>query len=154
MDYVDIEEIMKEAQNQKLFDEKNWGYTKVFEIGFKIAQEKTKNMLPKYKLIKCKYWDEKFWQLLSLWYAVRVWFWANKAFIKDRIDWNVDTYKDYINYKGKDFMHFFNVANNMQQNWLYGKEIAIDSFSPHYYTLDIKEFGDISYPTCYAVKPI
>ena len=151
-EYEDIDRVWKQAKLLKMLDDNAGGRTQVFEIFYLDFEAKTIWMMPKHKKVSWKYWDKQMMDLLKLWYAIRVWFWVNKEFFPDRLDKEIDTYKDYNKYKGSSFKHFFNIAID-SEIWQKDKEIAIDSFAPNRYGININEFKKIAYPTRYAIIP-
>jgi len=79
--------------------------------------------------------DSKFNYFLNMWYCLVVWIAVNKDFTNDIIDWKLDKFEDYVNYKG-DLRHYTNI-------WIwkarftepkpesYGREFNLDSYFKH-----------------------
>ena len=151
-EYEDIDRVAIQAKKMKMLDDKSGGRTQVFEIFYLDFIENTKGINPKHKKVSWKVWDKQYEELLKNWYSVRVWFSSSKEFMTDRKDGKVDIYKNYDKYKGKDIKHFFNIARD-SEIWKEDIDVAIDSFAPHRYEIDIKEFKKIAYPTRYAIIP-
>lgn len=93
--------------------------------------------------------ETKFMELLEKWYAIQVYFYANKEFVKNiKDDWIIQI-EDWEKYKGRYYAHTFNVA----KKW--NKYYVFDSVYTHINHKDI-EVDDITWfrnfigNTCFA----
>ena len=110
--------------------------------------EKRKRTIP--NLIRFEKFDDLVlndW--LERWYAVVIWISVNRNFVRDAIDWKLNMFRDYSQYKWIDLKHFTNIMRWKNRLWDkaedFNKEFIIDSYAFNKqwkswnYECDIKE---------------
>jgi hypothetical protein len=149
-----------------LHTDESGGWTHTFEALYKDYIGKYeltwKIKSPKVKLLKFDKNDKIFDELISAWYAIRVWISVNKSFLTDsQDDWKINRYINYKNYKWvpwDTFWHFFNITSWVFNNWMKWKDHVIDNYhwskKHNLYEINLKEMKKIMYKTCYAIVPI
>ena len=118
-------------------------------------------IVPNYAEFKRQTDDKNLMTFINNWYAILVWMWVNEQFVRDMIDWKIEKYEDYKNYKWDKLKHFTNIWKWLR-TWpwwqRYWEEFMLDNYAHNqywfkwmYWNFNIKEWlEDILYPTKYV----
>lgn len=90
--------------------------------------------------------DEKLKKQRDCWYVYIFWMWVNKDFVEDMIDWKLERFEDYKNYKWDKLKHFTNWAIWQRSKEKYWEEFICDSYAHNkhwferiYWNFNLKE---------------
>lgn len=101
--------------------------------------------------------EEELLKWIDRGYVVLFWFWVNSEFVRDMIDWKIEKYEDYKNYKWERLKHFTNMWKWLRSKEKYWQEFILDSYAHNlqwyewmYWNFDIKEWlEDLAFRTKY-----
>ena len=93
--------------------------------------------------------EDELLKWVDRWYMFIFWMWVKKNFVLDAIDWKLESFKDYKNYKWDDLKHFTNWGKILRWwPWVdnYWDSFICDSYAYNeqsrsriYHNFDIKE---------------
>ena len=142
--YSDIDTVIEECLKAGTLDLRLWGsYNPNNEMVSELQMASNDRF---YKT------ESYFYDYLNKWYAVQVYFYANRELLADiRDNGKIDKYEDYMSLKWDDFAHTFNIIKKG------GKYFVLDSYFQPVDTFDkLIEIGDIEkfrgfiWNTCYC----